>query len=424
MRLFARYVWERFDEDRLMVVAASLSYTSLLALVPLLAISFAALSAFPVFEGVRESVQAYIVLNFLPETGSTINSYLETFLANTGSLTAVGIVGLAVTAVLLLNTIDAAFNTVFRTKRQRPLAARLLVSWTFLTMAPLLLGASLSLSTVFFTVTAIVGVEKTGTLMTLLAGVLPNLLVVLALGLFYFLIPNKSVQFRHALVGAVVAGTLFALLRKGFGLYMSGSTTYQTVYGAAATVPVFLLWMYLTWAVILLGAELTASLDAFRQGKGGGATLDKPGNRAARLQMALELLSELRRQSRDSGGAIKTRDLARACRHSRTLVEEVLECLRPHGTVAMTEEDQWVLARDLETLPLGDLCTQLEINRPRLRFEDAAYENDDTPPWHGALMDSIQRSEEAQATVLAVSVAEILGKQAGGVDQVSLAHSA
>ena len=159
-RRFAAFLWHRFVENDCLHLAASLSFTSLLAIVPLTAIAFSILAAFPVFRGVREKIQSSVFENFMPQSAQAMQTYFDQFISNTGQLTAVGIVGLAVIAVMLLSTIEAAMNTIFRVIRPRALLPRLLVFWALLTLGPLLLGTSFSLSTYFFALTKSIGTRK------------------------------------------------------------------------------------------------------------------------------------------------------------------------------------------------------------------------------------------------------------------------
>lgn len=258
-------IWHRFEEDQLLQVAAALSYTSLLSLVPLIAISFAVFAAFPVFGPAREKIQAFFLQYLLPEQGLAVSQHLEQFLSNTGSLTAVGILGLAITAILLLNTIETTFNRLFRVTEKRPLLPRLLMFWAVITLGPLLIGASLSLSTTLFAATHWLDTNWIRGFNAGMINILPNLLIIIALIFFYVVIPNRSVPIQAAGIGAITAAILLYGLRKSFGLYILKSSSYMTLYGAAATIPVFLIWMYLVWAVILLGAQITAMLTTNRQ---------------------------------------------------------------------------------------------------------------------------------------------------------------
>ncbi len=182
---FVSYVVGRFLADRCLRMAAGLSYTSLLAIVPLTAIAFSMLAAFPVFEGVREQFQEAVFANLLPQSADAMREYFDRFVGNTSSLSAVGIVALAMTAILLLGTIEADLNSIFRVGQPRALAPRMLVFWAMLTLGPLLLGASFSLSTYFFAATEWLGVDLAGGPVGMLTGFVPTFIIIVLLSLFY-----------------------------------------------------------------------------------------------------------------------------------------------------------------------------------------------------------------------------------------------
>ena len=183
---FTLYVFDRFIEDRGWRMAAGLSYTSLLAIVPLTAIAFSMLAAFPVFEGVKEQFQDAIFQNMLPESANAMRDYFDGFVQNTASLSAVGIIALALTAVLLLGTIEADINTVFRVQKARNLASKMLVFWAMITLGPILLGASFSLSTYFFAATQWMGLEILQGPIGLLTAFVPTLIMGLSFMLLRF----------------------------------------------------------------------------------------------------------------------------------------------------------------------------------------------------------------------------------------------
>jgi len=346
--------WVRFQEDRCLRVAASLSYTSLLALVPFIAITFAMLAAFPVFEGMREQVQSFVFENFVPEAGQVAGEYLDTFLANAGKMTAVGIIGLAVTAIMLLGTIEGAFNIIFRVRRPRRIVPRLLVFWAIVTLGPLLLGASLSLSTYFYAASEWVGTDMFQGFGGWLTKTLPTVMVMAGLTVFYLVIPNRPVRFIHALAGGVIGGLLFSFLRGGFGAFMSVSTTYQTLYGAMAIVPVFLIWMYLTWSVVLLGGVIAAVLGErlnFVLGQGSGM-------KVRRIELAVTLLKVLYERSK-RGGAMPFADLVRGAGADSGAVEMILEELFKAGFVESNDDSAWVMARDPSSASLYDVYQAL-----------------------------------------------------------------
>jgi len=350
-----RGIWSlilrRFGEDQCLRIAASLSYTSLLSLVPLMAISFAIFAAFPAFEGVQDKLQAYVFDNFVPAAGDAVAQYLQTFTEKTGGMTTLGIVGLGVTAVMLLATIEDALNRIFRVREKRPFVSRLLMFWALLTLGPLLMGASLSLSTYFYALTNWVPVDGVGGLSVsaFASVILPNVMMMAALTFFYIFVPNRSISWKNGIIGGVVAGFFFAVLKKAFGLYVSNFPSYQAIYGVLATIPIFLIWMYLTWAVVLMGALLTATLEdwgrsAMRKGKA-----ITPAEKMAAALHALRLLKE----QHGKGGPLEDRILAREL--GSDVAVDVMKALNGAGFVALTEEDKWVLARDLGQAELYEL---------------------------------------------------------------------
>jgi membrane protein len=351
---FAAYCLRRFAADDGLRAAAALSYSTLLALVPLIAIVLAVLSAFDAFKGLGAELQDLLLAAMLPEAAQAVSGQIAEFAANAGRLTGPGILGLAATAVLLLNTITGAFGAIWHATEPRPLAMRLLVYWALLTLGPLLLGASISVSTYAFAAVRWTAIESYA---VPLFGLLPFLLSAAGCTLLFIVVPNRAVRTRHALAGGVVAAVLLELLKKGFGYYLAHFPTYQAIYGALAVVPIFLVWMYLSWSVLLLGAEIAAALpewraaEARRQGRYG------PG---ARLALALTLLSRLRAASRD-GRVLKERALARHLPATLGELDQVLGALRRHGYAVRSAGNRWVLSRDLQTVSLGDLMRALGL---------------------------------------------------------------
>ncbi len=396
---FARYAYRRFMADRCLRVAASLSYTSLLAVVPLTAIAFAILAAFPVFEDVRGEFQDIVFSNLLPETAEATREYFERFVLNTAGLTALGVVGLALTAVLLLGTVEDAMNRLFRVARRRALIPRLLVFWALLTLGPLLLGASFSVSGYVFATTKLMGGELAGGLVGGLTWAAPTLLVVAAMAVFFIIIPNRRVAVAEGLFGAVVGGLLFTLLRKGFGLYVSNFPAYQTIYGAMSAVPIFLVWMYLSWAVVLFGATMSAALGEWRRAAGAPA-LDDP-KPMERLVAGLAILSLLQAGRRDGKGATRQELLERA-RLSDAPGSALLNDLRKARYLERADGGVWFLARDLENVTLDAFMRSLGVG-----YELNSELSEDAG-WSGRLAERLKTLSEAQSSHAALSLRSLL----------------
>lgn len=257
---FLKRVYARFYQDRCFRVASALSFTTLLALVPLVTVIFSMLSLFPVFEQWSGSVEAFLFQNFVPAAGDTVKDYLHQFSDQAGKLTAVGLVILLLSSLLLLATIEDAFNDIWRVHRGRVLFQRLLVYWAVITLGPLLITVSLSMSSTLLSMRAfsdqslIVGATQ------FLLRYLPILFELGAFVLFYKAIPNTEVKFSHALVGGTVATILFELAKMGFAFYILNFRSYQLIYGALSTIPIFFVWVYLSWLVMLIGAVVASTL--------------------------------------------------------------------------------------------------------------------------------------------------------------------
>jgi membrane protein len=257
---FMRFVWLRFYYDRCLKTAGSLTFTTLLALVPLLTIMFTVMAAFPVFADFSTPVKIFLLENLVPEAaGRIITVYMQQFADNAAKLTALGIAGLAVTSVMLMMTIDAEFNEIWRVSRPRPLRQQVLMYWAVLTIGPLLIGASLSITSTLVTLSLgyFSGVQDTGVTMLKL---ISTVLTCLAFAWLYWVVPNRRVRLIHALIGGIIAGIAFEAMKRGFALYIAQFPTYQLIYGTFASFPIFLLWIYVSWLVVLAGAVIAACL--------------------------------------------------------------------------------------------------------------------------------------------------------------------
>jgi membrane protein len=261
---FAALVWRRFREERCMQIASSLTFTTLLAIVPIITVALTLISAFPVFREFMLHVQQFLVQNMLPESAETIAHYAEQFADNAARLTAVGIVFLFVTAMIVLLTIDRALNQIWRVPRRRTTVQRVFIYWALLTVGPLLIGASLSLTS--WLVSLSLGlVREIPYAAFVLAKVMPILLTGLAFALVYITIPNRRVLARDALSGGFLAALAFEGMKHGFAAYITHFPTHKVVYGAFASVPIFLLWIYLSWLVVLFGAVSAAVMPEWRE---------------------------------------------------------------------------------------------------------------------------------------------------------------
>jgi membrane protein len=355
---FLGYAGRRFLQDDGLRLASGLSYASLLALVPLLAIALALLSAFPAFEGVEQRVIATVFDDILPQASDEIARRVVGFVENASQLTGPGILALAATAILLLSNIDGAFNKIWRVTEQRATAVSVLVYWALLTLGPLLLGASISLSSYAFAMVRTSGLESLTGGAVIAPRLLSLVLAGLGFALLFFVVPNRRVHWSHALAGGAVSAVLFELLKYGFALYLTHFPSYQAIYGALASVPIFLVWLFLSWSAVLLGAEVAAALPEWRAARARGLSVSGPGGR---LALALALLDRLRRAARE-GRQLKRATAIRGLPATPAEVESILRPLREAGFLARTSNGRWLLGRDLDTATLGDLVDALDLS--------------------------------------------------------------
>ncbi|MFC4655497.1 MULTISPECIES: virulence factor BrkB family protein [Rheinheimera] len=251
---------QRCQQDQINVVAGYLAYISLLSLVPLIAVMFSVMGAFPMFTEWRGELEAFIYANVVPSKGDELRLYIAGFVENIGRMTAVGIGALVVVALMLIHNIDKTINKIWRIEKRPRLIISFSIYWMLLTFGPILLGASIAVSSYLLTLSAYAE-DYTPGLSSLLLALTPFFFSVAAFYLLYLLVPNTKVKYRHALGGAVLASLLFELLKKGFALYITYFPSYQTIYGALALVPILFLWVYLVWLLVLAGVEFTALLQ-------------------------------------------------------------------------------------------------------------------------------------------------------------------
>jgi membrane protein len=352
---FTIAVARRLYEDRVAQAAGSLTFTTLLSLVPLLTVALALSTAFPVFDEAITTLQLFLFENFLPDADGleVLIDQILSFSEQAARLTAIGLAFLLVTAVMLMFTIDDTLNRIFRVRRRRPLGQQVVMYWSVLTLWPVLIGASLSLTSM------LIGTQSG------LLRLVPFVFTWAALTVLYILVPYRQVQFRHAALGALLAGIGFELAKRAFAVYLLKFPTYTLVYGAFATLPIFLVWMYVSWVVVLTGAIFTAMLPGY-------SVITSERNRAPGRELtdALDILGVLAR-AQDGGYVLPLTRIATQAGVMPYRCELVLERCAGLGWVAKTEKDGWVLARDADTIRVADIYRAFVLD-PELTGERLA----------------------------------------------------
>ncbi|MHA1536547.1 MAG: YihY family inner membrane protein [Alphaproteobacteria bacterium] len=401
----AGYALLRFRGDRCLAVAASLSYTTLLAIVPLAAVGLATFAAFPVFEGVQETLQKFLFANFVPAAGEIVRENLTKFIANTGQLTAIGAVFLAITALMLLSTIEDSFNVIWRQSVPRRLTVRLMTYWAILTLTPLLIGGSLALSSYIFALTKVMHIEAFEGPLGALVRFLPFVLLAIGFALLYVIMPNRPVRWRHALAGGLAAAALFQLLKFLFVLYVTNFPSFETIYGAVSAMPLFLIWMYVTWCAVLVGAELCASIPEWRAGgQRDSAPAMAPGERLASALSLLAALSGVSKDQLAAGEAMSEEALAEAAGLKPAPAADLIERLIAGRYLARTTDDSLVLCRDLGAASLYDLADAMG-----LMLGDGAPAKMD-PPWRRRLTRIIAEVEQSSRKIMAARLGPLFAE--------------
>ena len=363
-----RFTWSRFLEDRCMQTAGALAYTSVFALVPLTAAILGILAAFPGFAGWRDKITTWVFANFVPAAGGAIEGYITEFAQNASKATAVGILVLFFSALALMMSIEDAFNRIWRVPNARGHASRFVIYWTALTLGPLLLVAALAISSYFIALPFIDEAAAQLSLKARILSALPFLIVWSALLAGYMVIPNRSVHLGHALLGSFIAAAMFEAAKRGFTLYATRAS-YTEVYGALAIVPIFIFWIYLSWAIVLFGASLTASLNAFDY---------RPSSqRLARGQEfagMLRVLAHFAAAFREGRGLSSATLMAAEPFLTDDLLQRYLGDLHRVGLVSRNELGEWVVVRDLSSVTLLEIYEEGSYRlpyEPRIASVDA-----------------------------------------------------
>lgn len=312
----------RFREDRLAITAGSLTFTTLISLVPLLTVMLALFSAFPMFHSFQDALQRYFLQSLVPDSiAKPVLTALTQFANKANRLGTVGLMVLVLTALALMLTIDRTLNAIWRVRTPRPIAQRVLVYWAAATLGPLLLGISLSLTS--YALSASQGLVRglPGAVTLLLDTLEFGLLAAAAAGLFHY-VPNTQVRWRHAIAGGLFVSAGIELAKKGLAWYLTSVPTIAIVYGAFATLPIFLIWIYLGWVIVLLGAVVAAYAPSLQMRV--ARWTDGPG---ATFHLALVLLRELDRARALPGRGLTAVQLSEALRIDPLQIEPVLETL-------------------------------------------------------------------------------------------------
>lgn len=359
-RYTAQTLGERFREDRLGLTASSLTFTTTIALVPFFTVVLAVFTAFPMFSKLQGALQGWLVQSLIPDSISRqVLGYLTQF---AGKASRLGVAGLAVlffTALALVLTIDRTLNGIWRVKRPRPLAQRVLVYWAVMTLGPLLLASSLSLSSYVLSASRGLVAAMPGGVRFVL-DVLEFVLLAAGLAALYRWVPNTPVRRSHAWAGGLFAAAGIELAKRLLAIYIGMVPTYSAVYGAFATFPILLVWIYMAWVIVLLGAVVAAYLPALLAGGG-----RRGGGHGWQFQLALETLQALNAIKSSAQRGLSMTQLAQQLDLDPLQLEPVLETLVTLDWIGRLNEiddeeaTRYVLLADVQSTALEPLMRHL-----------------------------------------------------------------
>ena len=393
------YLFSRFGIDRCSENAAALTYMSLFALVPLMTVLYTMASAVPAFQGLEVQIEAFLFENLVPETSSDIQDYLSDFSRQAKNLTGFGIAFLVITAVLMLRNIEKAFNRIWRTRENRSAMSSFLLYWAVLTLAPVTIGLALAISTYLASFAdLVVSVDITGTGAYLLK-LIPIVLSSAGFTLIYAAVPNCRVPFRQALIGGFAAAVAFNIARSLFTELVAGSS-YTLIYGAFAAVPLFLLWIYLSWNIVLMGAVLVHSLSAYQS--------QEQATRPTVLK-ALDVLYLFWLQQK-AGAAVNELDILKE-KHEviRGLDSETWSKLRDlfleKKLVTQSDRGAYLLSRDLHSVSFWQLKEWVNTEHPLDKDDIRAQ-----MPWQQEAYTLLRTQRVQQRDSLDLSLAELFDR--------------
>lgn len=389
--VLVRALARQYQTNQGVLNAAALTYTTLFAVVPLMTVSYSMLAAVPNFRGVGEQMQSWIFENFVPATGMVVQEYLSTFATQAQKLTVIGIVFLVITSIMMMKNIEAAFNRIWRVTEPRKGLSSFLLYWAVLSLGPILIGLGLLLTSYIASLPFITSATEVVGRARLLS-LLPPIFSALAFMLLYAAVPNCRVPLLSAAIGGVFAAVLFELAKRGFALFVTQFPSYELIYGAFAAVPMFLVWIFISWTIILLGAELTRLLTV--------AHVNKHRMNEPHLYTVLAVLQRLWIAQQD-GEPVQDRVLLQEVPGlDQGRWDEYGQLLTDAGLIRRTEGGQYLLSRDLSRYTLLQLQRELPWPLP-----DPVP--DRSEPWQKELYSRLQMLQRQRGVVLNINLQDL-----------------
>ncbi|MEO8387008.1 MAG: YihY family inner membrane protein [Polaromonas sp.] len=355
---------DRFREDHMGLTASSLTFTTSIALVPFFTVALAIFTAFPMFSKLQGALQAWLIQSLIPDNiARQVLGYLTQFSRQANKLGIAGLAVLLVTAIALILTIDRTLNGIWRVRKARPLAQRVLIYWAAITLGPLLLAASLAVTSYVLSASGgLVGALPVS--LRFLLSILQFFLVAAGMATLYRYVPNTYVKWSHAWVGGLFVAAGIELAKRALSLYLGAVPTYSLVYGAFATLPILLVWIYVSWVIVLMGAVIAAYLPSLLAG-----VARRGSAHGWSFQLAIEVLQQLHRALAMPRRGVSASQLAELLQVDGLQLEPVLEALVALDWVGQLNEAEgeaearYLLLADPDATPLEPLMRQLLLDK-------------------------------------------------------------
>ncbi|RZG72845.1 MULTISPECIES: YihY family inner membrane protein [unclassified Acinetobacter] len=394
---FILFVIRRFEADRCREQAGSLTYTTLFAVVPMLTVFLVIISSIKALEPARQQLQQMIYSNFLPKTSIAFDKAFNVFTDNSSNLTVIGVLFLFVTTVLMLTSIETVFNRIWRVQETRNGIIGFMRYWTIISLGPILLGSAFVISSAMASMSVLsnnfAGYQVDSSILLMLVSFG---LTVLGFFILYWTIPNRSIPIQAAAIAGLFGAIAFELLKNLFGFVMANFTSYTIVYGAFAAIPIFLLWIFLSWNIVLLGVEISYALTAFHTGK---IQTRHP------VLMMLDIL-ELFYKKQKTGEVVtdvEALDILGRGEIGRWPV--YVQLLEKQNLIKRTDNNEYVLVRNLDEIDFWSFYTSLPYTLPRRKDVEHVHDDD---VWMKHIGPTLIESDEYLAAKLSIPLSTIL----------------
>lgn len=382
LKAFTKFALSEFAKKSGSSMAAELTLNTMLALVPLMTVAVSLMAIFPAFDQLNEQVQELIFKNFMPETGLAVQEHLNEYVSKSKNLSAVGFGFLFLTAMMLMRAIDRSINTIWETKNRRRGIQKWISYWAMLTMAPILIAASLAASSYFAALPLVSEISG------FLTFGLPFVLIILAFTALFMVAPFSHVKFRKALIAATITALLFEIAKYGFALFVAKFSTYEVIYGAITAIPLFFLWVFLSWLILLLGAVICFALHRFEMKR------EKTEHEFISILKILQFFAQA--QSNESSLSIDQLRSKFSYLHGQTL-RHLVEELQTLNFLAKLENGQYCLKLNAKELTIGRIYHQANWRLPN--DEQALAVDNDT-----FFSEHVANANQAIGDILDVSI--------------------